>query len=537
MGTQIDQPLRTFADAGSVAPHVAARLMDFTRHDPVLLRLIAKELSGPQLSGMAMLPDPLPAPAQMVEDVDERIDALPRAGRQLIAVASASVLDRADVLLAAAAVDVGVVSNEEVSRVLIFEEGRFRFRDHRVRMILGQRLLPQEREAAHRSLARATGERDLTLIASWHAAQLHPSPTRSSGALLALAETLLRCGDVHGAWSVATATAMAMRDDLEAAGRAQLIAGRAAFANGCFDDAEMMLDQAARVGSPAQRSAAAAARDAATAVREGPGSGVDPLLRLSRHLDSIAAAAVTATDAKAMDDARKAVRERADDPAEADAIQARLHIGVMKSRPPWPWHLDRGPLSPLIEAFVRSQQMELQLRSGDLNGAALTLRDAARRLPMTHVGTGGTERAVDRLAPNTRDIAASLTDALIGATPERTISFDSFGPRPGATSAAITRLHDHATSALTPHLPVGVGTPALSERQRQIACLVLEGQNNREIAEALGISPRTVEVHVSDVLRKAGVRNRVELVARLFRAGWQSGMSGLGETTTSIERR
>jgi FixJ family two-component response regulator len=52
----------------------------------------------------------------------------------------------------------------------------------------------------------------------------------------------------------------------------------------------------------------------------------------------------------------------------------------------------------------------------------------------------------------------------------------------------------------------------LSERERQVMTLIVEGLHNRLIAEKLGISPRTVEVHKARVMEKLDVQNIVELV-------------------------
>ena len=55
---------------------------------------------------------------------------------------------------------------------------------------------------------------------------------------------------------------------------------------------------------------------------------------------------------------------------------------------------------------------------------------------------------------------------------------------------------------------------ALTKREEEVARMVAEGGTNREIASALFLAPKTVERHVSNVLRKLGVRNRTELAAR-----------------------
>lgn len=54
----------------------------------------------------------------------------------------------------------------------------------------------------------------------------------------------------------------------------------------------------------------------------------------------------------------------------------------------------------------------------------------------------------------------------------------------------------------------------LTEREGEVLGLLADGLTDREIAEKLGISPRTVETHVGAVLRKLGVRNRAQAAQR-----------------------
>jgi two-component system response regulator DctR len=55
----------------------------------------------------------------------------------------------------------------------------------------------------------------------------------------------------------------------------------------------------------------------------------------------------------------------------------------------------------------------------------------------------------------------------------------------------------------------------LTEREREVMQLILEGRPNKQIADALQISVRTVEVHRSRVFEKMNVRSAVELANRL----------------------
>jgi pimeloyl-ACP methyl ester carboxylesterase/DNA-binding CsgD family transcriptional regulator len=61
--------------------------------------------------------------------------------------------------------------------------------------------------------------------------------------------------------------------------------------------------------------------------------------------------------------------------------------------------------------------------------------------------------------------------------------------------------------------------PTLTPRQREVMALVAAGHTDKEIARALALSPRTVEMHVAHALAALGARNRSEAVSRAHH--WQ----------------
>ena len=63
------------------------------------------------------------------------------------------------------------------------------------------------------------------------------------------------------------------------------------------------------------------------------------------------------------------------------------------------------------------------------------------------------------------------------------------------------------------------GLDELSPRELEVLELVAQGSNNREIAEALYLSPLTVKTHVSRILMKLRARDRVQLVVIAYQAG------------------
>jgi len=59
----------------------------------------------------------------------------------------------------------------------------------------------------------------------------------------------------------------------------------------------------------------------------------------------------------------------------------------------------------------------------------------------------------------------------------------------------------------------------LTPREQEVVKLVAEAHTNREIAEILHLSEKTVESHRGNAMRKLGMRDRVELVRYAVRRG------------------
>ena len=87
-----------------------------------------------------------------------------------------------------------------------------------------------------------------------------------------------------------------------------------------------------------------------------------------------------------------------------------------------------------------------------------------------------------------------------------------------AAHAGRATLSPEATQALVKnaHQPPPPGRD-LTEREREVLALMIEGLNNTQIAGRLSVRPSTIKSHVSNILSKLGVASRTEAVTLALR--------------------
>jgi DNA-binding NarL/FixJ family response regulator len=133
--------------------------------------------------------------------------------------------------------------------------------------------------------------------------------------------------------------------------------------------------------------------------------------------------------------------------------------------------------------------------------------------------------------------ALSQADYLAYSASVEGLGVGTATPGTGASSLAppplreAFRLASRAMALLVPPVvppsaPAATTSPAssrLTTREREVLLLLVDGAANREIADALGISSKTVMHHTVAIYRKLGVRGRTEAATWALRTGLTRG--------------
>lgn len=120
-----------------------------------------------------------------------------------------------------------------------------------------------------------------------------------------------------------------------------------------------------------------------------------------------------------------------------------------------------------------------------------------------------TSRA-EQLIDAVRTLAAG--QALLGADVTRAVIERISSDRDASAAAASAGAPAVAATGDAASAQDHLAAAGLTERERDVIRLLAEGQSNAEIARALFLGEATVKTHVSNILQKLGVRDRIQAV-------------------------
>ena len=185
--------------------------------------------------------------------------------------------------------------------------------------------------------------------------------------------------------------------------------------------------------------------------------------------------------------------------AVADLVEAQLASGDLAGAQAALAHAeDAGPHA----ARARGEVLLAEGRAAEAAAAAAAVKGAPFAAALARLVEGRALAAAgDRAAAR-----AALTDA--------EAALDRFGARRRRDEAVreLRRL-GHRVVRAAPETDDALG--GLTAREREIAELVADGRTNREVAEQLVLSAKTIEAHLRNIYAKLGVRSRVELARRV----------------------
>jgi DNA-binding NarL/FixJ family response regulator len=184
--------------------------------------------------------------------------------------------------------------------------------------------------------------------------------------------------------------------------------------------------------------------------------------------------------------------------------------------------LAAAPAAEFVVALAHEAAGHVALAQGDTAGAAGRYHAAVRLLTRLELPVAA---ARVRLALARACVHAS-PQAAVEEAREALAVLDKVGAAADADAAAALLRSLGAPGRRAPRTAA-----VLTRREQEVLHLVGLGLTNREIAGRLFISPKTAAHHVSSVLAKLGLRNRVEAVARQapVLAGGPAAGAGPGE--------
>jgi len=181
------------------------------------------------------------------------------------------------------------------------------------------------------------------------------------------------------------------------------------------------------------------------------------------------------------------------------------------------------PLNQRDQAYAAHIGAELARRDRtDSPATWMAVADSWRRCPRPFLLASALLRAGEacRAAGQVPEAAAALREAVsIG---------EQLGASPLVEEALTVARKTHLR--LVSDVPQPVSVLGLTRREIDVLRLIAEGNSNSAIARTLFISPKTVSVHVSNILAKLEVSNRGQAAALAHRAGLLAGGPGRSDS-------
>jgi DNA-binding CsgD family transcriptional regulator len=180
--------------------------------------------------------------------------------------------------------------------------------------------------------------------------------------------------------------------------------------------------------------------------------------------------------------------------------------------------LAAGTVNPDALAALAHALGETALLDGDADRAAVQFLQAASILADLELPL---ELARSLLRAGTALAAAEERDAAVERLAEAYRIARRLGARPLTVSAstALAQLGERIDRRLGRRAAADLENGGLTRRELEIVRLVAVGRTNREIAQQLFLSPRTVDMHVHNILVKLGCRSRAEATFRVTELG------------------
>jgi DNA-binding NarL/FixJ family response regulator len=224
--------------------------------------------------------------------------------------------------------------------------------------------------------------------------------------------------------------------------------------------------------------------------------------------------------------------------AMGDHVRARADLEdalrrMEMSRGLFPWASDaRVALVPVLLAMG---EVDAAREVADAAYAAATVAESRRRIGgalrlrgLLAAGKGGLDmlrQAADTLAKSPAllwraeayiDLGTAMrVDGQVISSRDVLREGMELAHRCGATLLADRAEHELRAAGGRPRRRAGIGADALTASERRVAELAAGGASNKEIAQSLFVTLRTVELHLSNAYNKLQIRSRHELAAAL----------------------